>query len=335
MENPSLSTSQKLKALKAQSRDLRQQFLIDKLQSSNRNIINRIIQAEQKRRQFKRVQSLFMKQRQPLSRILYDENVSTSDPSHMEILIIQRNQSHLGQAHLTPFTTPPSSNYKTMSQQQWTSVLTNAIPDSLPQDSCTILSEIQSIASNNAQSIPTPPITIKEFERIIINTPERTSSSPSRRHLGHYKAALQSSNLLYLLCQLTSLPFQFGITPTRWTTSIDTMLEKSPGNPHISKLRIIQLLEADFNIGLKIIWARRLQPTLSSDTQLHPAQHGCRPLRSTLAPTLNKILTYDIQRTANTPGLYMENDASAVFDRIIPSLGTLTSYAFGVPYMAC
>ena len=116
----------KLKALKAQSRDLRQQFLIDKLQSSNQNIINCIIQAEQKRRQFKRVQSLFMKQRQPLTRILYDENVSTSDPSHMETLIIQRNQSHLGQAHL-----PPSSNYITMSQQQWTSVLTNAIPDRL------------------------------------------------------------------------------------------------------------------------------------------------------------------------------------------------------------
>jgi len=115
-------------------------------------------------------------------------------------------------------------------------------PRQTPQDSRTILSEIQLIASNNTQSIPTPPITIKEFERIIIDTPERTSSSPSRRHLGHYKAALQSSNLLYLLCQLTSLPFQFGFTPTRWTTSIDTMLEKSPGNPHKSKLRIIQLL---------------------------------------------------------------------------------------------
>jgi len=151
-----------------------------------------------------------------------------------------------------------------MSQQQWTSVLTDAIPEVLPQDSRTIIFELQSIATNNDQSISTPPITTNEFERIIIDTPERTSSSPSRRHLGHYKAALLSPNLLYLFCQLTSLPFHFGFTPTRWTTSIDKMLEKSPGNPHISKLRIIQLLEADFNIGRKIVWARRLKPTLSS-----------------------------------------------------------------------
>ena len=324
-----------LKALKAQSRDLRYQFLIDRLQSSKPAIINRIIQAEQNRRQFKRVQSLFTNRHQPLTRILYNDNDATSDPSQMETLLIQRNQSHLGQAHLTPFTTPPSSSYISGTHQQWTSVLTDAIPDSLPQDSRTIISELQSIATNNTQSIPTPPITIKEFERTIVDTPERTSSSPSGRHLGHYKAALQSPNLLHLLCQLTSLPFQFGFTPPRWTTSIDTMLEKSPGNPHITKLRIIQLIEADFNIGLKIVWARRLKPTLASDTQLHPAQHGCRPFRSTIAPTLNKIITYDIQRTANAPGLYMENDASAAFDRIIPSLGTLTSYAFGVPFMAC
>ena len=150
-----------------------------------------------------------------------------------------------------------------MSQQQWTSVLTNAIPDSLPQDCRTILSEIQLIASNNAQLTPTPPITIKEFERIIIDTPERTSSSPSRRHLGHYKAALQSSNLLYLLCQHTYLPFQFGFTPTRWTTSIDTMLEKSPGNPHISKLRIIQPLEVQTTY----------HPTTRSGLQHRPQNH--------------------------------------------------------------
>jgi hypothetical protein len=101
------------------------------------------------------------------------------------------------------------------------------------------------------------------------------------------------------------------------------MLEKTLGNHHISKLRIIQLVEDDLNIGLlkiglEIIWSRRLRSTLRSSTHLDETQYRCRPSRSTIEPTLNKILTYDIARVTRCTGLFLENDAAAAsaFDHI-------------------
>ena len=49
-------------------------------------------------------------------------------------------------------------------------------------------------------------------------------------------------------------------TMMRWRQCLEVMLEKQPGNPLIHRIRIIVLLEADFNIALRIIWMRRLFP---------------------------------------------------------------------------
>ena len=40
------------------------------------------------------------------------------------------------------------------------------------------------------------------------------------------------------------------------------MLKKAPGNIDIKKLRVILLLEADFNIVYKIIFNKRIMPRL-------------------------------------------------------------------------
>ena len=39
-----------------------------------------------------------------------------------------------------------------------------------------------------------------------------TSSSPSRRHLGHYRAALSSDRICMVYATLMTLPFKFGFT---------------------------------------------------------------------------------------------------------------------------
>ena len=59
---------------------------------------------------------------------------------------------------------------------------------------------------------------------------------------------------------MMSLPFLHGFVPSRWRQCLEVILEKQPGNPLIHRIRIIVLLEADFNIALRIIWMRRLFP---------------------------------------------------------------------------
>jgi hypothetical protein len=57
---------------------------------------------------------------------------------------------------------------------------------------------------------------------------------------------------------LISIPFEFDFTLDQWLNALQVMLEKTKGNPRLDKLRVIQLIEADLNMMLRIIFGRRL-----------------------------------------------------------------------------
>lgn len=106
----------------------------------------------------------------------------------------------------------------------------------------------------NGHQIPMLSSDIKEndFVNLMKKTRENTSSSPSGLHMGHYNAGACMKDVPFILTTMLYLPFQYGFSPKRWQASIHVMLEKVQGQTRIYKLRIIQLLEADFNISLKI-----------------------------------------------------------------------------------
>ena len=83
---------------------------------------------------------------------------------------------------------------------------------------------------------------------------EKTSSSPSGRHLGHYRAALSSDHICKVYATLMTLPFKFDFTLQRWTNALQVMLEKVKGTPRLDKLRVVQLLEADLDMSLQIVF---------------------------------------------------------------------------------
>jgi hypothetical protein len=97
-------------------------------------------------------------------------------------------------------------------------------------------------------------LTIDEFNQGFKLAAEKTSSSPSGRHLGHYKSSLKDDILCLVHSILMSTPFEFGFTLDRWLHALLVMLEKIKGQPCLDKLRVIQLLEADLNIMPCIIF---------------------------------------------------------------------------------
>jgi hypothetical protein len=96
---------------------------------------------------------------------------------------------------------------------------------------------------------------------------ERTSTSPSGRHLGHYKAIIldaadkmtqRTASPLDDLITMINLPLTYGFAPTRWCKSITVMIAKDPGSSRIERIRVIHLFEADYNFTLKLLWGKRL-----------------------------------------------------------------------------
>jgi hypothetical protein len=57
---------------------------------------------------------------------------------------------------------------------------------------------------------------------------------------------------------IINLPIGIGFSPSRWQVIVNTMLEKIPGKPLLHILRVIHILEADYNLALKEIFGRRL-----------------------------------------------------------------------------
>ena len=76
---------------------------------------------------------------------------------------------------------------------------------------------------------------------------ESTSTSPSGRHLGHYRSLIQDTTLLSCFVKFLNIAVQSGVSISRWSNAVNVLIEKDPGKPKINRLRIIHLFEADFN----------------------------------------------------------------------------------------
>ena len=160
---------------------------------------------------------------------------------------------------------------------------------------------------------------------------EATATSPSGRHLGHYKALIQDPTLLKCFTQFMYVAVKTGTSVSRWARATNVMLEKDAGNPCIHRLRIIHLFEADFNLYMKMQWGKRLVRRASKHTLLNTGQYGSVPNRTALEPILLTQLTNDNCRILRRNMARFDNDASACFDRIIVPLAMLAARRCGMP----
>jgi hypothetical protein len=99
----------------------------------------------------------------------------------------------------------------------------------------------------------------------------------------------------------------------RWQQASQIILEKGKGK-HIENLHIIQLCEANSNIILHVIWGKRLMRHALK--HLDKAQFAI-PGQTCHNAVLSKHLHLDLSRQTFSPGLMINYDAIAAFDRII------------------
>ena len=160
---------------------------------------------------------------------------------------------------------------------------------------------------------------------------ETTSTSPSGRHLGHYRSLIQHPALLSCFVKFMNIAVQSGVSIPRWSNAVNVLIEKDPGKPRLNRLRIIHLFEADFNFFLKLQWGHRLVRRSMKMNMLHDGQHGSVPGRTSLDPIMLTQLTTDLCRILKHDFSRFDNDASACYDRIIIALAMLAARKCGMP----
>jgi hypothetical protein len=266
------------------------------------------------------------------------------DSQKVEDHLFDRHIHHFGQAKETPLTKAPFSNMPF----DGTGPTADAILEGTfqheqhgPHGKCN-----QLLIDALKRKLPTLPadITDKDISNGFRAWREMTSASPSNRHLGHYKALLSpdgrtdkdttkhlAEEIMDARCQMTALCAKLGMSLNRWQEVATATLEKDTGSPKLHRLRAMHLLEADLNLLIKIIIARRFVWHGEKHGVFGEAQAGGRPGRSANDIVLQKELTHDLALRTLICIAMMENDATACFDRMLPSLVTLSLRAHGAP----
>jgi len=262
--------------------------------------------------------------------------LTITKPSDIATVIKEINKQQYHQAHDTPFGSGPvaSAFGRQGDTLAASTVLGGYIPESLQR--APMMAETRRILETMATAYPavqggTGEVSWDEFISAYTVSKESTSSSPSGRHIGHYKAAVQDPTLAQLHRQMMSFPFIHGFAPDRWKRVTDIMLEKEQGNSRCHRLRILALFESDFNQAKRIVIGRRLMHHLEDFDMLSPMQDGSRPGRQCISAVLKKVLAHDYVRLTPTTAASIENDAIGCYDRLVNNLILMLLKKLGLP----
>ncbi|KAL7548720.1 hypothetical protein ACHAWF_017511 [Thalassiosira exigua] len=216
-----------------------------------------------------------------------------TEKSEMEAHLLRRNKRHLQQVAMEP--TPPSQGYFESILSEFGTL--NAADDLLEGETTNDMTQF-------------PPVVRTWLGQFRRNDDDRKCYPITGMiHTDEFQAAFRSNE--------------------RWATSIDVMLEKKPGVRHIHQLRIIGLVEADFNTALKLFFTKHLVSNTKM-TELTEEQWGGRPGRTAVEPALRKILAFEYGRIMYVTVALFANDATACFDRMVPNISALISRKSGM-----
>jgi hypothetical protein len=87
---------------------------------------------------------------------------------------------------------------------------------------------------------------------------------------------MDNTKLTANMCKFMSLPWQHGVCIDRWLKVIDVMLSKDEGICRLHKLRIIQLIEADLNQCLLMLFTKPITHNMDKYKSCSPCKWAQR-----------------------------------------------------------
>jgi hypothetical protein len=257
------------------------------------------------------------------------------EPRKVEKYLMQRNKTHFGQAHGSPFTV------HLLNQLDWAAtsepaeeLINGSVPTCLHHKNQYVNKLIQIIAKEPALQEINTYMLPEDVARGFRKWREQTSTSPSGCHLGlrripciptnNKEIEQQRTNILGVQTAVINIPLAHGFAPKQWKTVVTAMLEKVPGTPLLHKLRVIHILEADYNLTLKAIFGRRLMQNCERHGTLGDIQDGFRKGRSTTRTLLHNEIINDYNKRRWIDSFLGMTDISGCFDRIASAIYYIT-----------
>jgi hypothetical protein len=192
------------------------------------------------------------------------------------------------------------------------------------------LSALQATAPLHPDNRISCEITRQDFQQHWRRAKERTSSSLSGLHYGHYKAAAQSDYLSEIHAIMTELAVTGGTPLERWQSGLSVMLEKTQGVIQVDKLRAILLMEADFNFYNGLMFAKRMMDRAESNHWIPREIYGGRKNHEAIEVAMNRRLLADIARQRRVPLAIASVDAQTCYDRLAHSIASIATQGWQV-----
>ena len=171
---------------------------------------------------------------------------------------------------------------------------------------------------------------------------ESTTTSPSRRHLGHYRSLLPPSNynlsnylvepagkILSVHLHLLNFCATTGYSLHRWHKIVTMMIPKEHNNFKIHCLHVIHIYEADLTV-LFSIWSKRMVHASTAASCLNPGSFGARPGKTSSDPAFIGLLQHEISAITCSNLSIAPNDAAQCYDQIIPNHAMLSCLSHGM-----
>ena len=237
-------------------------------------------------------------------------------------------RKHLTQAQGTPLTSDEWDELLTTPEVQ-DSILNGTFnpPPDTPQpvvDYITHLSRPRTIEDEMKFDY-----SLEDFRNFIKGADERTSSSPSSRHYGHWKTLEKYlPDVFSDLFSILHLVMQHSIMLKRLITTVMTLLKKE-NVPYIHRLRPILLVEVEVQAISSSQWAKKISRSSEKHKIVTESQYGGRKGRQAQSAVLNKLLYYDINNQYVTDYTIIDEDLKANYDRELCTLASLEARKAG------
>ena len=125
------------------------------------------------------------------------------------------------------------------------------------------------------------------------------------------KACALSTTLAEFKATISHIVFCTGYAPNDWKNTINTMIEKKGKENLVSDLRIVNLIEADFNYNNKII-VRIVMKCTKNNNLIPKEQYSSRKALKAINQVSNKYLIYDLAHLQRRPIALCSNDEKSL-----------------------